>query len=570
MKKRAIILCLLAVFSLACAWCAAEEAAPLRFQIDGTQIVNLWEDGEGTAHVFLPSFADDRNTAALLEDGAEASIGGVPLVSGMSCAGFEGGKEYELVCGRDPSRKIVFHSSASVAALFVTTGADEMLRVNADKDYETSAAVSLYNADGALVYSRPSGCRIGGRGNSTWLKDKKPYNLKLERAEELLGMGAAKKWSLLANTFDETNLRNKVILDFAGEIGPYQGFAPECAFVELYLNGDYQGLYLMCQSVKDTVSAFLDPSDEDGYEIELMMPGKLDQGADAVSLNPAMAAEIKAPSDCTDEQKARIQDLVTAVSEWIGTDGDEYPGIRPNIESWARKMLIEIVFENYDSPNASQYFWGSLRDGTVFAGPCWDYDLSMGLYYIHWSTPHAIMAFKDWNLGAEVSWYHGAWGKPAIRDRVLALYRDETHTKLLDLVEGRIPAEAGVIAAAALSDRIRWPEYRRHCESFSEAVTELTEFMRERIRFLDALWIDGREYHVVTMRLPNTRMLHCFVPDGERCGELPEPQEVSLPGEGMEGVTAWYREDNNEVFDPAAKVTEDLALYAILPGEGAP
>ena len=567
MKKRTLILCLLAVLTWACAWCAAEEALPLRFQIDRKQTVNVWEDAEGTAHVFLPSFADDRNTSALLTDGAEASIGGVPLASGMSCEGFERGRKYELVCGQASPCKIIFHSSASVAALFVTTGEGEMLRVNADKDYETAAAVSLYDADGALVYSRSSGCRFGGRGNSTWLKNKKPYDLKLEHAESLLGMEAAKKWSLLANAFDETNLRNKLILDFAGEISPYRGFAPECAYVELYLNGDYQGLYLMCRSVKDTASAFVDKTDKDRYEIELMMPSKLGQDTDAVSLNPAMSAEIKAPADCTEEQKARVQDMVTAVSAWIGSDADEASGISPDIESWARKMLIEIVFENYDSPNASQYFWGSLRDGTVFAGPCWDYDLSMGLYYINWSTPHAIMAFKDWNKGAAVSWYHGAWEKPTIRDRVLALYRDEYHGKLLDLVEKRIPEEAGLIAEAAHSDRVRWPEYRQRCESFDRAVAELTEFMRERICFLDALWIDGREYHVVTMRLPNTRMLHCFVPDGESCGELPTPSEVSLPGEGMEGVTAWYREDNDALFDPGTKITEDLALYAKLPGE---
>ena len=566
MRKRAFFLALLAVLVWACSCSMAEEAVPVRFRIDGTQTVNAWEDGAGTAHVFLPSFAAEGAVTALLPEGVEASVGGVPLAPGMDCGVFEPDREYDLTCSQGSARKIIFHSSAAVAALFVNTGAEEMARVNADKNYETAAAVSLYDADGALVYARPSGCRIGGRGNSTWLKNKKPYNLKLDRAEGLLGMGAAKKWSLLANAFDETNLRNKVILDFAREIAPYRGFAPACAFVELYLNGDYQGLYLLCQSVKDTAYAFVKPSDKDCYEIELMMPGKLDPDGDAVSLNPAMSAEIKAPSDCTSEQKAQVQHMVEAISMWIGADGDEMPGIRPDVESWARKMLIEIVFENYDSPNASQFFWGSLLDGTVFAGPCWDYDLSMGIYYTDWSTPHAIMAFKDWNLGADVSWYHGAWGKPAIRDRVLALYRDEYHGKLVELVEKRIPGEAGLIAAAARSDRIRWPEYRQRHDSFDRAVAELTAFMRERIRFLDALWIDGRAYHIVTMRLPNTRMLHCYVPDGESCRELPEPWEVSMPGEGMDGVTVWYRQDNDAPFHPDTEITEDLSLYAVMPG----
>ena len=547
--------------------CFAKEAAGFVFQINGMEIVNVWEDDTDCAHVFLPSFADDRKTVVLNAQDAAASIGGILLSSGMDCSGFVPEREYDLVSTEYPSQKIIFHQSGSVASLFVTLDTDELGHVNSDKEYEAKADIALYEADGTLVCSHSSGCRISGRGNSTWLKNKKPYNLKLEQPESLLGMGAAKKWSLLANAFDESNLRNKVILDFARSIQNYQGFAPECAFVDFYLNGNYQGLYLMCQSMKDTASAFLKEAGEDGYEIELTMRGKLDEEAESVSLNPAMASEIKVPSHCTVEQKEQLNDMMAAVTEWINSDESSLPGIQPDIESWARKMLIEIVFENYDSPNASQYFWGSLQDGTIFAGPCWDYDLSMGIYYINWSTPHAIMAFKDWNQGEDISWYHGAWQKGEIQKRVLALYQQEYHEALSDLAETRILAEADMIAAAARMDRIRWPEYRQQYDSFEQAVSELIEFMRERILFLDALWIDREAYYVVTMRLPNTRMLHCYVPAGEKCEELPKPWEVSLAGEGMEGVTDWYREDNDELFDPNTKITEDLTLYAKLPDE---
>ena len=104
----------------------------------------------------------------------------------------------------------------------------------ADKDFEANAAVTLYAADGTVDYASEAGDRIGGRGNSTWKLPKKPFNLKLGQKAGLLGMGDAKKWSLLANAYDETNLRNKLVLDFAREIAPYRGFSPECAFVDLY------------------------------------------------------------------------------------------------------------------------------------------------------------------------------------------------------------------------------------------------------------------------------------------------------------------------------------------------
>ena len=80
---------------------------------------------------------------------------------------------------------------------------------------------------------------ISGRGSGTWFFEKKSYNLKLNGSADLLGMGAGKKWALLANVIDESQLRNKLIYDFAREIGSYSGFAPNCEHVDVYLNGTY-------------------------------------------------------------------------------------------------------------------------------------------------------------------------------------------------------------------------------------------------------------------------------------------------------------------------------------------
>ena len=66
MRKHIFFLAMLPVLVWACSWCAAEEAAPLRFQVGGVQTVNVWEDGAGTAHVFLPSFAADGHTLCCL------------------------------------------------------------------------------------------------------------------------------------------------------------------------------------------------------------------------------------------------------------------------------------------------------------------------------------------------------------------------------------------------------------------------------------------------------------------------------------------------------------------------
>ncbi len=567
--KHRVWLCLLLALLLCCGAAAgsAEGETPLSFVVDGDVTVNLWEDPEqAAAYVFLPSWAEPASTVVRLGGGVQASVDGVPLEDGMTCAAFALGERYALELeGRELD--LFFLRSAGTAALIVRTAAGELDRVQADKAYEAQAQLALYTADGSPDYATAGGDRITGRGNSTWRFDKKPYNLKLDKKASLLGLGKAKKWSLLANAYDESNLRNRLILDFAREMAPYEGFAPACEYVDLYVNGDYQGLYLMCMSTKDTSRAFLDTDSGDAWEIEVTMSNKLTDEDAAIPIAAGMSAEVKHPENITGAQRTQLERLIDGMGRLFGADAAEEDAVRPDTESWARKILVETVFENYDAPNASQYFWGSLKDGTVYAGPCWDYDLSMGIYYINWSTPHALMAFKDWNGGLDTSWYHGAWELPEIRGRALEIYREEVRPQLAALLDSGIPAAADRIAAACAMDRARWPGLYTRYGSFAGAVEALETFMRERIAFLDALWLEGAQFHKITMKLPNTRILHLYVRDGEPCADLPLPCEVSLPSEGMERAVEWLREGTDTPFDSSAPVTEDLVLYAVLPAD---
>lgn len=88
--------------------------------------------------------------------------------------------------------------------------------------------------------------QIKGRGNSTWLQPKKPYNLKLVSKQKLLGMAESKHWTLLANAYyDRTQLHNDVAFKIARSTD--SKWAPSGEFVELILNGKHQGLYYLCE-----------------------------------------------------------------------------------------------------------------------------------------------------------------------------------------------------------------------------------------------------------------------------------------------------------------------------------
>lgn len=95
------------------------------------------------------------------------------------------------------------------------------------------------------------------RGNSTKTRAKKPLKLKLNTKTNLLGMGESKHWVLLADDIDHTLIRNKLVMDFARDIG--METASNSYKVAVVYNGSYQGVYTLCEHVrvgKDQVDIF--------------------------------------------------------------------------------------------------------------------------------------------------------------------------------------------------------------------------------------------------------------------------------------------------------------------------
>ena len=112
-------------------------------------------------------------------------------------------------------------------------------------NYETGTMM-LSDVSKNMVYE--GNMEIKLRGNSTRYLNKRPYKIKLEKKSDLFGMGKNKHWVLLANDIDHTLIRNKITLDFASKIG--MKFASESVLVSVFLNGNYQGVYQLCEHIR--------------------------------------------------------------------------------------------------------------------------------------------------------------------------------------------------------------------------------------------------------------------------------------------------------------------------------
>ncbi|MBQ2307245.1 MAG: CotH kinase family protein [Clostridia bacterium] len=100
--------------------------------------------------------------------------------------------------------------------------------------------------DGVIL--KDESAQIKGRGNYTWGMPKRPYAVKCDKRTDWFGFGAARDWVLLANITDQTLMRNQVAHTLAGLFG--FAFACECRPAHVFIEGRYNGLYLITEKVE--------------------------------------------------------------------------------------------------------------------------------------------------------------------------------------------------------------------------------------------------------------------------------------------------------------------------------
>ena len=136
-----------------------------------------------------------------------------------------------------------FLSSLTTVCIETETGQD----VTSKEDY-IDADLKIHGNEEFNGETQYDGItEIRGRGNTSWGFPKKSYKLKLDKKTNLCGMGKNKHWALISCYWDESFLRNKMSYDLSGEMG--LNYASS-VWVDVYLNGNYHGVYLLCEHIR--------------------------------------------------------------------------------------------------------------------------------------------------------------------------------------------------------------------------------------------------------------------------------------------------------------------------------
>ena len=115
--------------------------------------------------------------------------------------------------------------------------------------YYVDCTVSYTGTDGVTSVDSMK-AQVKVRGNWTTSYEKKPLRIKFEEKQSMGGLNegqAFKNWLLLAEYKDLSMLRNKTAFGLAREILQEGLYCSDCELVEVEINGQYWGVYLLAE-----------------------------------------------------------------------------------------------------------------------------------------------------------------------------------------------------------------------------------------------------------------------------------------------------------------------------------
>ncbi len=254
----------------------------------------------------------------------------------------------------------------------------------ASKETYVSGGMKIINTDSSVNEYE---MEIKGRGNATWNYPKKPYKLKLSAKKSLLGMNKNKSWALLANYSDKTLLRNAIAFKTSELLG--MEYTIDYRFVDLIINGEYVGNYMLTETVKEGIDR-VNVSD-DGFILEY---SQYDDEELKFTTDCGHSFNFKFPDDeISDEQMNYTKNLMNEFESVLYADDetafDPTTGYRNyiDIHEWAKWFLAQNIIVNQDT-NRYIYKYDNTDGSKLKYGPMWDAEWSLGVGWYNGERPN--------------------------------------------------------------------------------------------------------------------------------------------------------------------------------------
>lgn len=455
----------------------------------GQRIKGFWS--EGILYFCMPGYMQTED--AVLETGRRQRLvfaagngdgagdrrlefGGGDTLAGIAC-----GQVYRVRSGEDGEGTdipVMFLRGSAIPTIRLATASGTMDYIYKQKGNFESGYMQVIDAAGRTECLAGMD-RLSGRGNTSWDGEKKSFAIKLDRAEDVLGMGAAKSWVLYSNYYDGAYIRNQLGFELAQAGGiAYSG---EARFAELYINDEYMGLYQIMEKVqagKNRVEI------GDNYLLEIDYRERAAEEEDYIMLSNDQPIVIHAPA------KDRDVEGVQLFFDRFGSrmEAGDVPVDQMDLTSFAKMFIMEDILQDMDFGYTSHFMSLDLERGILSDGPVWDMDNTLGRGLGKEAKPLYPVAF-DLNYNNLSRWYARLYGREEFRRMVSREYREHFRPLLEQMAGGGAGERVQAIRESIVMDQKRFTGERSvfmGTASLEEHVCYLENYLADKLEVMDA------------------------------------------------------------------------------------
>lgn len=368
------------------------------------------------------------------------------------------------------------------------------------------------------------------RGSSSQDFPKKPFGFETRDEDgenlnvSLIGMPKENDWILNSSYNDKTLIRDALAYILAGTCMPY---APRVRHVEIQLDNQYQGVYLLVEKIKqDEHRVAIDKMGNGdntgdaltgGYIIKIDKETGSNQAGTWVSSYPPYTGawqqtlfQIDYPDskDITNQQQDYIRQHMNTFENVMNSQDYKNPtsGYRQYMDEGS---IIDFIIMNELTKNPDAYrlstFLYKQRDskgGKFFMGPVWDFNLGFGnVDYCTQGDPYGLVIQQFNQICPQDYWVTHFWWKKFMEDNnLLSSLKNRWQTLrsgqlTIHEIHAKIDSMATLLEDAQKRNFTKWPVLGTYVwpnyyigATYAQEVSYLKNWIRNRIGYLDGLW----------------------------------------------------------------------------------
>lgn len=386
----------------------------------------------------------------------------------------------------------------------------------------------IYNGEGKTNSRDDSWNEYSGkisiekRGESSQGFKKKSYSIELQKSDgsnnnvSILGLPEENDFVFYGPYSDKTMLKNVFTYELFRRTGRW---APRTRYVEMILNGEYNGVYVLTEKLKrDENRVDIDKLNEDDVTAQEISGGYIlrRDKKDKLDIDEWWTSPVGQPyhqqmwyeyfdpkrKKLTDDQADYIRYWMEEFDEVMSSDdfADPDNGYKKYIrtKSFIDMMFVNEISKGIDNYNFSTYFHKENDEdgGQLNAGPPWDYNLGYG----------NVNYGEDWDAAETYGWCYPQGGRTYWFERLMEdeAYRNKVYcrwTKFRDSVfsndevKGIIDSCVNVLGDAVDRNYEKYPILGEYFwpaiywpDTYEEEVDMFRDWVLERLDWMDGEW----------------------------------------------------------------------------------